>query len=321
MRSNYLPRGGCIERNSVENKISKGSITFRIFPTTKRELPLSNPVRFPFFKASRTRASEHLAICRLHRTVPPFLNLSTLATINSSSALRKLSDISREGSISPPAPEARGFFHRDRRSYSAWSLKNRSPRSIHCVARLANPPPPPPRAPAPRSLGSVARSRKLRGHRPTVLFFHPVPRGARARDYQTAGVRDCCTRQMLPRRPNLLPPRPLPPMSTVLFLPRPATLCRSLPSSPALAPSSRGATVLVGQGTRKFATASCHAVPSGLCLCLVGPAAAKESFRSLSPLPADADSPPRILSDDRLCAFFIFRGSSGFLGDYGVHGC
>lgn len=63
------------------------------------------------------------------------------------------------------------------------------------------------------------RAKSLLGTRtPTVLFFHPVPRGARARDYQTAGVRDCCTRQMLAQpslpsfsrtSPSFLDPLPL----------------------------------------------------------------------------------------------------------------
>lgn len=63
----------------------------------------------------------------------------------------------------------------------------------------------------PLTLRVRARSSKLRGQGSgpvVVLFYHPVLRGARARDYQTAGVRDCCTRQMLLRRvPTFFPAR------------------------------------------------------------------------------------------------------------------
>lgn len=98
-----------------------------------------------------------------------------------------------------------------------------------------------------------SRCWKLRGHRPALLFFHPVSRGARARDYQTAGVRDCCTRQMLSRRSNLLSLAFLVFLSTVLALVspslprRPATRCgASFPFFFALSLSPRRTTVLTG---------------------------------------------------------------------------
>lgn len=110
---------------------------------------------------------------------------------------------------------------------------------------------------------SFSRSRKLRGHRPTVLFFHRVSRGARARDYQTAGVRDCCTRQMLSRHPNLLSRVPLLPLSLAL-LPletshpvRCSLFLRAIPSSSSSNNSSRGI-------DREIPNASCHPIDSSL---------------------------------------------------------
>lgn len=108
---------------------------------------------------------------------------------------------------------------------------------------------------------SFSRSRKLRGHRPTVLFFHCVSRGARARDYQTAGVRDCCTRQMLSRHPNLLSRVPLLPLSLAplpLETSHPVRRClflRAIPSSSPSNNSSRGI-------DREIPNASCHPIDS-----------------------------------------------------------
>ena len=113
-----------------------------------------------------------------------------------------------------------------------------------------------------------SRCSKLRGHRPALLFFHPVSRGARARDYQTAGVRDCCTRQMLSRRPNLLSRVPRLPFTISPPLPlsqeeRPATRCGALSLFLRVVPFSSSSSSSSNNGPHgihreKFSIASCH---------------------------------------------------------------